>query len=435
MHGGIFILNSKRHITMVIIISIFLFTTTFTLILIVANAQEEEHDEPPITNESGSVHLLTSEGKIAFIKYVDFLNPNEEMPTFPILLINSGDQPATEIRIIHSALTIREKPLLSFAPSYIARDKIRVEPNEQAQVTKDNDVEINFKLEELVTNEASYEGRLLVIGGNIEPITIDVEITFKDNPWIYFIFALVGVAMAVIFGYLYARWEQAKEIKSRIDDDAAIISHINGHIRNLNLFRNTINKEAWKNIFQGYKEKWKAIVKYRNRLELDTDAEAVLWFEQVDDLVRERNLLEKPIASDNKELEEIDKPEIDDPYYQARKKRKIREELKSNITERSKWIYLIVTSVISSFAALLASATFAGNTYLNIIIAISIGFAVYRAQDALKAFTTEKKEAPEETAEPPKSHQNDHHHHDHKGVTRTHIQQEGNNGNDHDHTH
>jgi lipopolysaccharide export LptBFGC system permease protein LptF len=89
---------------------------------------------------------------------------------------------------------------------------------------------------------------------------------------------------------------------------------------------------------------------------------------------------------------QILKPKVDSEHYLKIKKQMIDEHISTSLKERSKWVYVIVTSIISSFAAVIAAASYSGNPALNIAIAISIGFATYRLQDLLKAFSQEKVE-------------------------------------------
>jgi lipopolysaccharide export LptBFGC system permease protein LptF len=57
-----------------------------------------------------------------------------------------------------------------------------------------------------------------------------------------------------------------------------------------------------------------------------------------------------------------------------------------------KGTYFIAAGAISSLAVAFAASNYLGNSLLNIIVAISVGFGAYRAQDLLKFFKADKEE-------------------------------------------
>jgi hypothetical protein len=347
-----------------------------------SNAQESE----------SSIMLVSSDAKISLSRHIGLGPPDNQPLYFTLIIVNDSNETATGIKSLPSSLTENERGKFSFAPSYIGYDKIKVSIP-QTHLNKDEQMKITYNvsqtaIDEIGSNEVVYGGRLTIVGDNFEPIVIDVELKFTDNPWIYFIIAWIGVAVAIIVGYIYSWLGSRDKIKRGLEDDGEIIDHINEHIQSFNIFRNIITSGSWDNIYDAYRQKRMIIIQKRNNIELEPDLEAVKWFEQMDDLIREKRSLENPILippPQNRLLRTIDKLNIKDRYYQVVKKRKMKELLKaSELANRRKWIYGIGTLFVASIVSVAASAFLMGNAYISAIIAISIGFMTYRAQDLIK---------------------------------------------------
>jgi hypothetical protein len=343
-----------------------------------------------MASEEGEVItvLTSSDEEISFTKYIG-LGQDDSLPYFSFNITNLGNKTATELRAIPSSLVAAEGSTFSSAPSYVGPQFVEVQGVPTSLGPRDT-VTITYTLkkgflQEVGWNEATYHGKLLLLGKDFEPISLEVTISFKDNPWSYLLFAWIGVGAAVAFGGIYLWFERLSELEASMEDDASIISHINGHIYSINTYRNTISTQAWANILNDYADKRRAIEKYRNKLELEKDAEAVLWFEKIDNFIREEKMFDVPVVHHNLGLNPIAPLNKDSPEYQAYKKGKIREKAKLTLKERRKWVYVLVTSFVASISAVVAEATFPGNVVLNVAVAISIGFVIYRLQDILKA--------------------------------------------------
>jgi hypothetical protein len=343
-----------------------------------------------MASEKGEVIsvLTSSDEKISFTKYIG-LGQDDSLPYFSFNVTNLGNKTVTELRAIPSSLVAAEGSTFSSAPSYVGPQFVEVrgvpaslEPRDTATITYT--LKKGF-LQEVGWNETTYDGKLQLLGEGFEPISLEVTISFKDNPWSYLFFAWIGVGAAVLFGGIYLWYERLSELKASMEDDVSIISHINGHIYSINTYRNTISTQAWANILNDYADKRRAIEKYRNKLELEKDAEAVLWFEKIDNFIREEKMFDVPIAHYNLKLDPIASLNEESAEYKAYKKGKIRKKAKETVNVRRKWVYVLVTSFVASISAVVAEATFPGNVVLNIAVAISIGFVIYRLQDILKA--------------------------------------------------
>jgi hypothetical protein len=350
--------------------------------------------------------LVISDPKIKFTRYTGFASDSPLFPvqnaTFQFLLVNTNrTAPLENLTMVHSGLVLKELTKYSLAPSYISANAIAVmkdndtlQIGEEFEVPAGGTIRISYilpkkLLEEVNDNQGSYEGQLQIIGADANPIVIPVEVSFQDNPWIYSGFAVLGIVIAVVTGAVYNTYQNKEYIKSKAEDDIDIISHINGHIRSINAMRTAIDSHAWNRIYQSYNEKRSAVEKYRDRIELDDNAEAVRWFESTDELIRDKPLLQAGVQHDNNApLDEISKPEQDDRIYKRLKetivKDRIKEQRRQDLQDSGKWIYGAGVAIVSSIVSIFTTANLVGNTAANILIAISIGFALYRSQDLLK---------------------------------------------------
>jgi hypothetical protein len=89
-------------------------------------------------------------------------------------------------------------------------------------------------------------------------------------------------------GRQYTHFEKKQLIKEEAEDDIDIISHINGYIRSINAVSGIIDPNIWYVIRGAFIEKQKAINKYRDQIALDKSAEAVRWFEEADNWLKEK---------------------------------------------------------------------------------------------------------------------------------------------------
>jgi hypothetical protein len=336
---------------------------------------------------NGFVQVISSDSKIGFTRYTGFWAQQDQPAYFTFNLINLGNETATKIGLIPSSLIASEGSTFSLAPSYIGSDMVNayasaneIAPNDSITITYELRDEF---LKQVGLNEVTYIGQIQVVEGNSEPIEIDVESSFRDNPWSYFVIAWLGIGLALIFAYLHFRWEKARELEQELDDDVSIIEHINAHIKSINHYKDTIIPQAWHKIEKDYSIKLESIVRDQEHLSLVKDDEAVVWFENLDNFIRQRRMFVKPSNTTNTDLPEV--AQLTEKNRIQMKKLRMKEELKSTLAERKKWVYVLVISLVAAISAVVAAASFAGNSWLNAIVAISIGFVIYRAQDVFSA--------------------------------------------------
>jgi len=376
----------------------FHFLSIFLLLIIPIQTFATEDVEGDHEDEA---KLISTLDKISITHYISVFGPGEKL-TISFNLKNVGDIHAEKIRVYPSALIMGEEAKFSTAPFYISEDKVSVIPIQKDEIDPGQSMQLTFTLDEIIFNEATYEGNVKIYGENFDPLTLDVKIIIKENSWELILFTLVGVSISTIVGYFYTKREKMKEYENKINETSAIISDINGHIRNINNFSNTIQQLAWKNIRIVYDIKQDAIVKHLKNLTLDKNAEAVKWFESMGVKIQNQ-YFQAPVVDQtvNHPLPEFTKPKIDDSNFKKIADKLREKKWKDDVKTKTKWIYFVVTMLAAMPATLFATDNFVGHPLLNLMIAASLGFTIYRAQDIPKAFKpSESKE--EKTEEPPK---------------------------------
>jgi len=362
-------------------------------------AQEDnEHAEGDHEDEA---KLISTLDKISITHYISVFGPGEK-PTISFNLKNVGDIHAEKIRVYPSALIMGEESKFSTAPFYISEDKVSVIPIQKDEIAPGQSMQLTFTLDEIIFNEATYEGNVKIYGENFDPLTVDVKIMIKESSWELILFTLIGISISTIVGYFYTKREKMEEYENKINENSAIISDINGHIRNINLFSNTIQQLAWKNIRVVYNIKQKAIVKHLSNLTLDKNAEAVKWFESMGIKIQNQ-YFQAPIVDQpaNCSLLEFTKPKIDDSNFKKIADKLREKKWKDDVKTKTKWFYFVGTMLAAMPVTLFAADNFVGHPLLNLMIATSLGFTIYRAQDIQKALKPSKSRK-EKIEEPPK---------------------------------
>jgi len=153
-----------------------------------------------------------------------------------------------------------------------------------------------------------------VSGEDIKPTTIEVTLKVYENIWELLQVTFLGALVSGISGFLLTHLEKKEEFERSIDDDSSIISHINGHIREINKNRSHIKEEYWKYLDDTLPIKKEAIERYRDQLALDPKAEAVEWFEKATQLLSEK-YLDEGHTEKRTLFSEIKKPNEQSKFY------------------------------------------------------------------------------------------------------------------------
>jgi len=463
---------------------IFFIGTLVSLILLspstilYANAQDEEHEDEPdvqhteihdesevehvhvhIHEEHDELELFISVKKIVLTKSIGLFSSDESNFEFDLKNFNDGD--ITGIKLVLSDFTLEEETRFSDSPLFIKKQKITIEHSVPLDLEKNTGSQtITLSISDQVTKEGTYKGELTVSGEDIKPTTIEVTLKVYENIWELLQVTFLGALVSGISGFLLTHLEKKEEFERSIDDDSSIISHINGHIREINKNRSHIKEEYWKYLDDTLPIKKEAIERYRDQLALDPKAEAVEWFEKATQLLSER-YLDKATHNDRDPFPEIKKPKEQSKFYlglikelketsdspkaftdlitkkiekklkeygldvkkltelkrsdaiqlfekelgsaELVKERKSYDKIKTklrkdkvieDIWKLKKWVYFASTLLVALPTTMFVTDKFVQNPLLDVVIAFSIGFAIYRAQDIQKAFTGAVKKTP-----------------------------------------
>jgi len=249
---------------------IFFIGTLVSLILLspstilYANAQDEEHEDEPdvqhteihdesevehvhvhIHEEHDELELFISVKKIVLTKSIGLFSSDESNFEFDLKNFNDGD--ITGIKLVLSDFTLEEETRFSDSPLFIKKQKITIEHSVPLDLEKNTGSQtITLSISDQVTKEGTYKGELTVSGEDIKPTTIEVTLKVYENIWELLQVTFLGALVSGISGFLLTHLEKKEEFERSIDDDSSIISHINGHIREINKYLSHIKEEYWK---------------------------------------------------------------------------------------------------------------------------------------------------------------------------------------------
>lgn len=358
--------------------------------------EHTEGDPESDENTDSELELFISVEKIILTKSIGIFGPGESN-VFEFNLKNFNDDDITGIKFVLSDFTIEEETIFSDSPLFINQQDITIEPSGTLNLGENEKQQIKLSISDQVKKEGTYKGELTVTGEDIKPTTIEVTLKVHENISELVAFTIVGAIISGAFGLLLTYLEKKEEFKSSIDDDTAIISHVNGHIREININCSHIKDKYWQYLFNTLPLKKTAIEKYRNRLELDPKAEAVEWFEKVTQMIPEM-YLDNATHSHRALFEEIVKPKdlgVKDKEELAQlKSEKWREKVRQDTFKLKKWFYFVSTLLVALPTTIFTTDKFVQDPGWDVVIAIAIGFAIYRVQDIQKAFTKEVKKTP-----------------------------------------
>jgi len=405
--------------------------TFFLLILIPSNsiyAQSENSiqgcqaiDSQESTDDAKKydTKLKSSVEKIILTKFISIdSSHNEKSISSSFTIINVGCQTATEVKAVLGELFIKDRDKISTAPDYFSQEDFIVQinngtliaPNEYSTITitPSKDSLVTIKSTTSFNQTGTYVGKLYIFGNNIETQSVDVEITVKQKPLELVYAAIFGTAIAITFGSFFAINEREREYLSKYDKVS--IKHINHHIENLNCVKNTFKQTVWVHISCIHNQKKKYIEeKMKSAKPLDLGDDAIKWYEeQVVELVKTKmkdedvktvdvsELIKKVFElvktkmeeessdpkDDNVDLILIKTPDEFKLKFEDIIKKQVRKEVKI-----SKIIFAIISGLVAIPVTLFSENYFMGDPFADILIAIGIGFMIYRTQDISKVVT------------------------------------------------
>jgi len=325
-----------------------------------------------------STKLTSSTKKLVLTKFTS-INPSmdrSEPATFH--LINKGCQTATEISVFVGELSLKKRDARSDASGYINTVNFFVDPNKIDYIEPGETKSITVTPKIPFNQAGEYEGKIFVIGNNTSTLDFVMELTIKQNSWELVYATILGSIIGIVFGALFAKLEKEREYRSKYDN--VDIKHINGHITSLNCVKNSFGQKAWEHIVCIHKNKKSCIEEMmKAAMPLDPSDDTIQWFEKtVVDLVKTQ-LKEGEESSSNADLEPIDESILDNEAIKEKIRKKLRKEI-----HISKLIFVIISTAVAVPTTLFSKEYFMGEPFADTVIAIGIGFTIYRAQDVPK---------------------------------------------------
>ncbi len=338
--------------------------------------------------------LKSSSDKLIFYKEVSvFGSQQEAKKSLEFHLYNVGNVTARDVSIFPSELNLVESSipqdvtqldntLLSF--NSIDIDNTRSDVLERKVLSIKNGTKSNvlLNLEKVYVTSGKYNGSILVMGANFEPLTISLELIVRHNPLELVAFTLFGMVIATFMGLWYRLDEEEKSLRSMTGNNA-ILSHIHGHTFNLNQVKNAIDPLVWKRITEIHKEKQKKlreVVKEAGKL--DSNSEAVKWYEErVKELVK-KYLYDKPLSQvSNPKLKEFD---------EDKDKASGGTVFKADLRRTSNIVFAFIAAAVAIPVAMATTSQFLGHPIADVFIAMGIGFVIYRTKDIGKLISNIK---------------------------------------------
>jgi len=350
----------------------------------------------PFSFAEQSTTLKSSVEKIVFYKQTSAFGTMQEKEKSALFHIhNIGNSTAIDVSLITTEFTLAESTQRIVGNGQFNRDFLIVEPErldiERSQVLNrevfsiENGTGISVKvtLKNLPADSGKYNGSIMIVGQNFEPLTLKIEANILHNPIELAVFTLFGLFLATLMGLWFTISEGDKPVRSSTGNNA-IVSHIRGHTFNLNQIRKAFDPTVWKRIEEIHKLKRKKIIQLVTKGgKLDPNAEAVKWYEEkVKELVK-KNITNKddPNGNNNKPLLDITEKDIEIS---------LPEEVKIEIKKPSKIIFAVLAVAAAIPLTLFAQNYFMGNPVIDVFIAMGIGFLVYRTKDIEKIITDSK---------------------------------------------
>lgn len=340
--------------------------------------------------------LKSSSGKLIFYKEVSVFGSQQEVKkSLEFHLYNVGNVTARDVSIFPSELNLVEASrssqyvtqlgvnLLSFDSADIDNTRSDVLERNVLSIKNGTQSTVLLNLEKVYVTSGKYNGSILVMGANFEPLTIDLELIARHNTLELVAFTFFGMVIATFLGLWYRVSDEEKSLRSKTGN-SAILSHINGHTFNLNQIRDTIDPLIWRRIQRIHQQKRKKlldVVKMGGKL--DSDAEAVKWYEEkVKELVK-KQFSEQPIPQGvrNNKLKEISKND---------RKVRGRTVFKADLIRAPNIVFAFIAAAVSIPTMLAVTSQFLGHPIVDVFIAMGIGFVIYRTKDIGKLISNIK---------------------------------------------
>ena len=236
------------------------------------------------------------------------------------------------------------------------------------------------QLNEIPDRSAKYEGKILVYGDNFKENSVKVELVVIHDSFELVYSTIFGIGVAIFLGaiisyriYHNERQDAIKKKQNAIKKRRNAINNINDHIGNMNNRVDFIESKKW-NVYKLLLEsKNDHIEKHTNKFS-PIGGEIIKWY-----ITQEEKILAEPQSKPTGENTKI--LLIENPVYDARDREYA---IIGNLAKKeiypSNIIFAVGAMAISIPTSLFAKDVLMGDPLPDVLIAIGIGFSIYRAK-------------------------------------------------------
>lgn len=323
--------------------------------------------------------LKASTSTVVFNKFVGiFPYPNIDEHTFQI--VNTSNETAIGLSSFVGELSVKDQSKRSTTIEYLEIGSFSTKL--ECDILTKNQAVTNVTIftETLPQNPSNYKGTIFVLGKNVDPLTVDLELKIRHNPWELFYSTILGIGIAISFGLVLARTDYYKGEKDKISKKYGKLNHINKHIENLNGLRLKIDSLDWKSIVNGHEY---FLNEFKQRGDESDFVNMLKWYEETEKDMR-KIYLPKAMRKEESIAESVTIENLL-PFTNEKPKKLFGKIARYEINRKN--IVFGIFSVIAGVPlAIFSTDYFMGSPSVDILIAIGVGFSIYRSKDLPKLF-------------------------------------------------
>lgn len=330
--------------------------------------EEQEMDCPATKltkneiSELKTSKMKPSTSKMLFIETNSVFYTPPQSSTESFQMINISNETAIIREIVVGELIAKEQPTKSTAPEIISTSFSSTHDN---CIKMFSDSEITITRDSFPEYSGTWTGKILVLGYNFEPVEIELELIVKHEPIELIGFTIFGISIAIGFGFFMTWHTLSLKKRNTTANIIKEIDHLNDHVQNINKLRNYAATRTW----EQFVEKHNIWIH-----QIETDPSKIPEGMEKEYVNMENSLKGNSNTFENElNLTKIKKPEGWDPEQFGKVPR---EELQS-----SNFIFALIAIVASVPLSLFTTDYFIGIPAFDVIIAMGIGFSIYRTKD------------------------------------------------------
>ena len=309
-----------------------------------------------------STKVKPSTPKLLFTEMTSVFDYTSKSPTESFQLFNIGEETAQIRDVVIGEMILKEQSSRSIAPEYLSQ--VFTSSNDCNQIKKYEETTVNITRDTFPEFAGSWTGKILILGYNFEPVEMDLELIVKHNPFELISFSIFGALIAVSFGF-FMTWrslelKQSNEVKEKM----TLLNHLNEHIKKINNLRNKVAPDEWSEI----REDHRTVVHNVGRRISNITKDLEQKYTQIENSL----LHSQEMFNNHEELSLLEPKEWDAVKLK---------DIPSKELQITNIIFAIIAIVAAIPLTIFATDYFLGVPVTDILIAIGIGFSVYRTKD------------------------------------------------------